>query len=132
MIGGGSTKRYGGAELATLFSPTPTPTTMRSPLMDAVGGPPQIARIKTAPPHTEYPSVEFETRTSRHPRGDRDGFIDVQRPGRQQEELPQTQLSEEVASWRGPSVRRRQPQRTSHGIAGDRYVVELGHRLLRR
>lgn len=24
-----------------------------------------------------------------------------------------------------PSVRRRQPQRTSHGIAGDRYVVEL-------
>lgn len=91
---------YGGAELGDFVSPTPTPTTMRSPLMDAVGGPPQIARIKTAPPHTEYPSVEFETRTSRHPRGDRDGFIDVQRPGRQQEELPQTQLSEEVASWR--------------------------------
>jgi hypothetical protein len=66
--------------------------------MDAVGGPPQIARIKTAPPHTEYPSVEFETRTSRHPRGEnKNGYIDAQRlvPGREQEEVQETPLTED-------------------------------------
>ena len=46
---------------------------------------------------TERPDVQIETRTSPHPRGDRGGFIDVQRlvPGREpQEEVPEVPLTE--------------------------------------
>jgi hypothetical protein len=94
---------YGSSELGDFVSPIPTPATKRSPLMDSVGGPPQIARIKTAPPHTEYPDVQIETRTGRHPRGNSSGYIEAQRftPSReQQEEVPQTPLSEDQKWWR--------------------------------
>jgi hypothetical protein len=88
---------FGSAELGDFVSPVPTPATKRSPLMDAVGGPPQISRPRVAPSMTERPDVQFETRTSPHPRGDRGGFIDVQRftPGREpQEDVPEVPLSE--------------------------------------
>lgn len=94
---------YGSAELGDFVSPIPNPATKRSPLLDGVaGGVPQIARPRVAPSHTEYPDVQIETRTSRHPRGDSGGFIDAQRftPGREQEEVPQAPLSEEAAWWR--------------------------------
>ena len=70
--------------------------------MDHVGVP-QIARIETAPPLTEYPSVDIETRTSCHPRGNSGGYIEAQRftPGREQEEAqPPESLSEDQKWWR--------------------------------
>jgi hypothetical protein len=62
---------------------------------------PQIRRPQVAPTSTSFPEVLVSGRTSPHPRGNSE-FITAQRlvPGREQEELPQTQLSEEVAWWR--------------------------------
>lgn len=94
---------YGSSELSDFVSPTPSSAAMRSPLMDAVGGPPQIARPHVSPSHTEHPSVEFETRTSGRPRGGHsDGFIEAQRflPGREQVPArPEEPLTEEQGWW---------------------------------
>lgn len=60
---------YGSSELGDFVAPPPIPSSKRSPLLDAVGGPPQIARPRVSPSITEHPAVELETRTSRHPRG---------------------------------------------------------------
>jgi hypothetical protein len=46
---GNPPKLYGGGELDVFVPPKQTPTRMRSPLLDAVGGPPQIARPRVAP-----------------------------------------------------------------------------------
>ena len=93
---------YGSSEIGDFVAPPPVPTSKRSPLLDAVGGPPQIRRIRTSAPHTEHPSVEFETRTSRDPRASsRGGFIEVQRlvPGREEEPpSPQEPLTE-MQQW---------------------------------
>jgi hypothetical protein len=94
---------YGDHELDEFVSPTPSPATMRSPLMDAVGGPPQIRRPPVSQAHTEYPSVQIEMRTSPHPR-DKSGFIDVQHdhllPGRDREQPePLRELTESEQWW---------------------------------
>jgi hypothetical protein len=92
---------YGSSEIGDFVAPPPVPTSKRSPLLDAVGGPPQITRPAVAVSSTERPAVEFETRVSNHPR--RGGFIDAERfavPGREQEEVPEVPVSEEVAWWR--------------------------------
>jgi hypothetical protein len=92
---------YGSSEIGDFVAPPPVPTSKRSPLLDAVGGPPQIRRPHVSPSVTEHPSVEFETRVSNHPRSG--GFIDAQRfavPGREQQEVPEVPVSEEVAWWR--------------------------------
>jgi hypothetical protein len=68
---------YGSSEIGDFVAPPPVPASKRSPLLDAVGGPPQIARPRVAPSRTERPAVEFETRVSNHPRSG--GFIDAQR-----------------------------------------------------
>jgi hypothetical protein len=93
--------QYGSAEIGDFVAPPPVPASMRSPLLDAVGGPPQIRRPRVSPSFTEYPDVQIQTRTSPHPRGNSGGFIEPQRllPGREQQEVvPETPLSES-ASW---------------------------------
>jgi hypothetical protein len=90
---------YGSSELGDFVSPPPTPASMRSPLLDAVGGPPQIGRPRVSPSHTEYPDVQFETRTSSHPRGNSEYISPVRLvPGREPPQ-PEAQvpLSEEQA-----------------------------------
>jgi hypothetical protein len=63
-------KMYGGGTLSSYVPAAAGPTRpMRSPLMDAVGGPPQVHRPRVAPSRTEYPSVQLEMRTSQFPRG---------------------------------------------------------------
>lgn len=47
---------YGSAELGDFVSPVPTPASRRSPLMDGIGGPPQIARPRVARSVTERPA----------------------------------------------------------------------------
>jgi hypothetical protein len=93
---------YGGAELGDFVSPSPASKGMRSPLLDAVAGPPQIRRPRVAPSHTEFPSVALETRTSPHPRGSSPGgYVEPQRlsPGREPVAEP-VRLSEEASWWR--------------------------------
>jgi hypothetical protein len=79
---------YGGSELDTFVSPRPAPVNMRSPLLDAVGGPPQIARPRVAPTTTAYPEVLTSGRTSPHPRGNSE-FIAPLVPGREPEPVQQ-------------------------------------------
>ncbi len=77
-------KVYGSGELDVFVSPRSTPAPMRSPLMDAVGGPPQIRRPQVAPTSTAYPEVLMSSaRTGPHPRGNAE-YITAQRlvPGR--------------------------------------------------
>jgi hypothetical protein len=86
-----------GSELSDFVSPAPVQASKRSPLMDAVGGPPQIARPRVDPTVTERPDVQFEMRTSSHPRGDSE-YLNAQRfaPGRAAEAAqPQEPLTEE-------------------------------------
>jgi hypothetical protein len=77
---------YGGADLAEYCPPQKNAQPMVSPLFAAVGGgqqgPPQITRPRTSQPHTEYPEVRIEGRTSSHPRGSAGdaGFITPGRP----------------------------------------------------
>jgi hypothetical protein len=91
---------YGGSELSDFVAPPPVPASKRSPLLDALGGPPQITRPHVSPSQTERPAVEFETRVSNHPRSG--GFIDAQRfaPRREEPQQPQRELSENEAWWR--------------------------------
>jgi hypothetical protein len=92
---------YGSSEIGDFCAPPPVPTSKRSPLLDALGGPPQIRRPHVSPSQTERPAVEFETRVSNHPRSG--GFIEAQRfavPGREQDVVPEVPVSEEVAWWR--------------------------------
>jgi hypothetical protein len=94
--------RFGDHELGDFVSPIPTPASMRSPLMDAIGGPPQIKAPPRGQTRTSYPSVEFETRVSRNPRGKSDGYIEVQRlraSEQRQEEAATEVVTEEVAWW---------------------------------
>lgn len=88
-LSGQPPKMLDGNELSDFVPATPTPASMVSPLKNAVMGPPQISRPRVDPSMTERPSVEFETRTSRHPRGDSE-YLDAQRlvPGREQEPEP--------------------------------------------
>jgi hypothetical protein len=90
---------YGSSEIGDFVAPPPVPASKRSPLLDALGGPPQIRRPHVSPSQTEGPAVEIETRVSNHPRSG--GFIDAQRfavPGREQEQQqPQRELSETEA-----------------------------------
>ena len=71
-------KLYGGGELGEFVSPQRRPASMRSPLLDAVGGPPQITAPRRSPSQTAHPEVLLGGRTSSHPRGDSE-YI---RPGR--------------------------------------------------
>lgn len=92
-----------GHELDTFVAPPQVPQVMRSPLMDATMGPPQIRRPRVSPTSTEYPDVQFELRQSNHPRGNasKNGYIEVQRllPGREAAE-PVLPESEETSWWR--------------------------------
>jgi hypothetical protein len=95
-------REYGGSELADFVAPAPVPASKRSPLLDAVGGPPQVSRPRVAPSQTEYPEVLFAARSSPQPRGKK-GYIDQRRfasrrePEEVTEEVP---VSEEAAWWR--------------------------------
>ena len=92
-------RMYGGGELDVFVSPRSAPVNMRSPLLDAVGGPPQIARPKVAPSQTAYPEVLMSSaRTSPHPRGNAE-FITPQLPGREPEPVQQQPLTEEQTWW---------------------------------
>jgi hypothetical protein len=93
-------KTYGGAELVEFVSPPHVPQAMRSPLMDAVGGPPQIARPPVSQTQTSYPSVEFEMRTSSHPRGDQNGYITPGRPEPEYIEAEPVEAGTPEAWWR--------------------------------
>ena len=74
---------------------------MRSPLLDAVGGPPQIkAPPRVAPSSTEYPEVFINSRTSSHPRGNANGYIEArpQLPGPGREQAPPPQPPQEPST----------------------------------
>jgi hypothetical protein len=92
---------YGGGTLKLFVPAQPQPRPLGSQYMP----PPQIARPRVAPTHTEYPQVQLAMRTSSHPRG-KNGFIDAQRllPGREPEPVlppePQLPLSEDQRWWR--------------------------------
>jgi hypothetical protein len=95
---------WGGGELHSFVPAAVQSTQMRSPLMDAVSGPPQIRRPRVAPSYTEHPSVDIEMRTSRSPRSN-NGYITPGRPVETNEQvLPQQQppreLSESEKWWR--------------------------------
>jgi hypothetical protein len=93
-------KMYGGGELDLFVSPRPAPANMRSPLLDAVGGPPQIRRPPVAPSQTSWPEVSITMRTSAHPRGDSE-YISAQRwVPEPHEEVSEAPLSPEAAWWR--------------------------------
>ena len=96
-----------GTELGDFVAPVPSTAPKVSPLFAAVNnglGPPQIRRPRVSPSVTEHPLVEFETRTSQHPRADGGGFIDASQrfASRREEEVrqPQRELSESEAWWR--------------------------------
>jgi hypothetical protein len=92
---------YGGASLSAYVPAPKESAPKRSPLMDALGGPPQVARPRVAPSHTEYPDLAMREM----PRGRTDGFIDPRRllPGREPEPVeppPQPQQPEsEYVTW---------------------------------
>jgi hypothetical protein len=101
-------KVYGGGELDVFVSPVSTPASMRSPLLDALGGPPQIARPPVSPSQTQNPEVLLAGRSSSHPRG-KNGYIDAQRlvPGREQEQPPPQQELSETEAWYAQHLGRR-------------------------
>jgi hypothetical protein len=90
---------YGRGELHS-FVPAPKEAKpMVSPLLGCEEVP-QIARPRVAPSQTQYPSVQIEMRTGRHPRG-HNGYIDVL-PGRGPEPepaAPSEPLSPEEQWW---------------------------------
>jgi hypothetical protein len=92
---------YGRGELLTYVPAAVEAKATRSPLMD-YEPPRQIARPKTAPSHTAYPSVQIEMRTSQHPGGNAEYIT----PGREPEAKPepkspepQRELTESEAWW---------------------------------
>jgi hypothetical protein len=91
--------RWSGGELHSFTRAPAESKPLRSPLLDWQPVP-QIARPPVAPSHTEWPSVEFSTRSGPHPRGNRE-YIDARRtPQQLQEEEPPAPLSEAQAWWR--------------------------------
>jgi hypothetical protein len=99
---------WGGGELHS-FVPAPKQAQpMKSPLkaaMEDQGRIPQIAAPPRSSTVTSYPEVLISGRTSNHPRGDRGGYIDVERllpdAGREPEAPtpPPAPLTEDAAWW---------------------------------
>jgi hypothetical protein len=93
---------YGGGELEVFVRPQKSPASMRSPLMDWEGGPPQIKAPPRSSSVTSYPEILISGRTSAHPRGNAE-FITPLLPAREPEPTqvsPPEPANEDVAWWR--------------------------------
>ena len=87
-----------GGELSSFVSPQRSEQQMVSPALRGRDDIPQIRRVPTSQPHTEYPAVQIESRTSSHPRGDAE-YLNL-RPGRAQpEEEPEPSLPTGEDNW---------------------------------
>jgi hypothetical protein len=90
-----------GSELEVFVSPQKSPDSMRSPLLDWEGGPPQIKAPPKGQSQTQYPEILISGRTSAHPRGNSE-FITPLFHGRESEPtpvLPPEPVSEDAAWW---------------------------------
>jgi hypothetical protein len=93
---------YCGRSLQTFISPHRSPATTRSPLMDWEQ-PRQVAAPPRGQSQTLYPDTRFETRSSRHPRGDSEYLhLRLERDRREAQPVPQPEepLSEGARFWR--------------------------------
>jgi hypothetical protein len=92
-----------GSELEVFVSPRPTPASMRSPLMDWDGGPPQIKAPPRSPSVTSYPEVLMSGRTSSHPRGNAEYITPLlpssREPAQPVEIQPPSEPLSEGAKW---------------------------------
>jgi hypothetical protein len=80
--------------------PSRTGSSMRSPLLDGVGGPPQIKAPPRAPSETLYPEVLVGGRSSSHPRGHAE-FLNLTRGRTEPEPVePSQPITAEAAWWR--------------------------------